>query len=111
MRLIKKTWKWLTRDSEWGGRIMLVLLIIAILFTAILLSGPKPENHMILPTPWPNQLELTPTPSSAIPPASGDYVQTTGVIVAASTIIVVIVTGTLIEIRRNNKEKQEDQDK
>lgn len=110
MSFLRKSWKWLTVDSEWGGRILLVLLIVAILFAAILLSGPKPENHMIVNTPRPPKTEFTATPSTVTTPPSVEYVQTTGVIVAVGAIIAVIVVGTLIEFRRHKDEISEKQD-
>lgn len=103
MNFPKKFWKWLTIESEWGGRILLIVLVFAILGAAILLSGPKPQDHMIIPTPRPKQLTGTPVGDSSAVIPSTEYVQTTGVIVAVVTIILVIIIGTLIQLRQDQK--------
>lgn len=106
MASLRKIWSKLTSDRSLGGRILLILTVIAILILAIILSGPKPET-IPLPTsatlnPAINQLtpSLQPIPSS-------EYVQTTGVIVAVVTIVVIVLAGTLVELNlkynRNDK--------
>lgn len=110
MSFLRRSWRWLTIDSKWGGRVLLMLLIVATLVAAILLSGPKPENHMIVNTPRPPKTEFTPTPSALNAPPSVEYVQTTGVIVAVVAIIAVIIVGTLIEFRRHKDENGGKQD-
>ncbi|HPS41631.1 MAG TPA: hypothetical protein PK040_03440 [Anaerolineaceae bacterium] len=103
MNFIKKFWKWLTVESEWGGRILLIVLVFAILGAAILLSGPKPQDHMIIPTPRPKQLTGTPVANGSAVIPSTEYVQTTGVIVGVVTIILVIIIGTLIQLKQDQK--------
>lgn len=103
-RFFKDVWKAITRDPNWGGRLLLIILVIAILFLAIFLSGPKPENHMILPTP--TALPAGSTNSMILPDqtSSSEYVQATGVIVAVITIVLIILIGTIIELVRNKGE-------
>ena len=104
MTLLKNIWKSVTKDPNLISRLLLIALVIAILFAAIVLSGPKPDNQIPLrPTKIPVQVL---TPSTAMPstPPSPEYVQTTGVIVAVFTIVMIVIIGTLIELRRH-KEK------
>lgn len=100
----KPIWDTLTKDSALRGRLLLILMVIAILAGAMILSGPKPDNHIITnPTRIP---KLTPTPFEVIPTPvtpSPEYVQTNGVILAVSTIVLIVLVGTFIEIRRNKK--------
>jgi len=104
MNFLKKTCKWLTIESELGGRILLIVLVFAILGAAILLSGPKPQDHMLVPTPRPKQLTGTPVGNSSAVIPSTEYVQTTGVIVAVVTIILIIFIGTLIQLNQDKKQ-------
>lgn len=109
MTFVKNIWKSLTKDPNLAGRLLLIALVIAILFAAIALSGPKPDDEIPLrPTKIPVQ-KLT--PSAVVPsvPPSREYVQTTGVIVAVFTIVMIVVIGTLIELQRN-KEKSRPED-
>jgi len=102
----KNIWEALTKDPNWGGRILLILLVVAILILAIVLSGPKPDESVYLTTPTPAASELTNPLVSPIAPSSPEYVQATGVIIAVSTVVLIIVIGTAIELIRERKQNR-----
>ena len=100
MTLLKNIWKSVNKDPNLVGRLLLIALVIAILFAAMALSGPKPDDEIPLrPTKIPVQ-QLTPSTALPSTPPSPEYVQTTGVIVAVFTIVLIVLIGTLIELRR-----------
>ncbi len=79
-------------------------MVIAILAGAMILSGPKPENHIItnptrVPAITPSPLAVVPTPVTPSP----EYVQTNGVILAVGTVVLIVLIGTLLEIGRDKK--------
>jgi hypothetical protein len=100
----KSIWNTLSKDSVLRGRLLLILMVIAILAAAMILSGPKPENHIITnPT---RISKITPSPLAVVPTPevpSPEYVQTNGVILAVGTVVLIILIGTLLEIRRDKK--------
>lgn len=99
-------WEALTKDPNWGGRILLILLVIAVLILAIFLSGPKLENSMYVITPTPAASELVSPLVSPVAVSSPEYVQATGVIIAVSTVLLIILVGTAIELFRDTKQNR-----
>lgn len=103
---LKNIWAALTKDPNWGGRILLILLVIAILFLAIFLSGPKPDASTYLTTPTPMASELANSLTSPAAISSPEYVQATGVIVAVTSVVLIILIGTAIELLRDRKQNR-----
>lgn len=104
MASLKKIWGKLTSDRSLGGRILLILTVIALLILAIILSGPRPETIPLSTAATGNATlnQLTPSPQ---PIPSSEYVQTTGVIIAVVTVVVIVLAGTLVELNlKHNKE-------
>jgi len=93
--------------SELTGRIIMVLVILAVLATAVWLSGPKPAMPPDAPpqhsqiTPKPSDRPLTPA-EEKVEKISSEYPVTFGVIVGATAVLLIIVVGTLIELRRKS---------
>ncbi len=103
---LKNIWAALTKDPNWGGRIFLILLVIAVLILAIYLSGPKPDASVYLITPTPVVSEQVNPLASPIAVSSPEYVQATGVIIAVSSVVVIILVGTAIELLRDRKQNK-----
>lgn len=102
----RNIWVALTKDPNWGGRILLILMVIAVLILAIFLSGPKPDESSYLPTPTPAASGLSNPLISPVATSSPEYVQATGVIVAVSTVVLIILIGTAIELLRDKKQNR-----
>ena len=106
MNFLQNIWKTITKDPNLGGRVLLGLLVVAILFAAIALSGPKPEEeYFTTPTALPTALTSSPQILTTTPLPSPEYVPTNGVIVAVATVLMVVLIGTLIQtgIRKRPK--------
>lgn len=110
MAFIRDLFHKINADPNILGRVLLVFLVILILFAAIALSGPKPNDDILptlTPTPYPTNFVI-PTLSILAEP-SPEYTQTNGLIVGAVTILLVVVIGTVVEV--NRKENKADKPK
>ncbi len=99
----------LVKDPAIRGRVLLVLLVVAILVSAILLSGPKPAAETATPAAESTlaasqSSEPVATPISEEEIIRSEYGITTGVIVGTAGILLIIFTGTILELRRNPKD-------
>ncbi|MBP9041187.1 MAG: hypothetical protein KBF64_05365 [Anaerolineaceae bacterium] len=103
---LKNIWAALTKDPNWAGRILLILLVIAVLILAIFLSGPKPDASVYLTTPTPVASEQTNALTSPTAISSPEYVQATGVVIAVATVVLIILVGTAIELLRDRKQNK-----
>ena len=99
---IKQTWDKLTH-STFVGRVMVVLIVLATLAIAMILSGPKPPGDFdpFAPTPTPLVSNTTGTPGSLFP--SSEYKLTNGVVLAVVSVVVIILAGTIFYMIRHNK--------
>lgn len=105
-----KIWKSITKDTGLSSRLFLILLVVAILIIAMLLSGPKPKEYTPISTSTPIPVGITPSIIVPTRAPSPEYVQATGVIVAVVTIVLIVIIGTIVEIIRD-KDKNEEIDK
>jgi beta-lactamase regulating signal transducer with metallopeptidase domain len=108
MKLIKNTVSTLKRNPDLMGRLLMMVVVIAVLALAIFLSSNKRAvEEMSLPTPTaenaPNNVE---TPESTLPAYDvfSDFASTTGVVVAAGSVVFILMVGIFIELLRGKKE-------
>ena len=91
--------------SDVGGRIVMVLAIVAALVLAISLSGHKVEpraevsqqNSQIAVKP--QDRPLTPA-EKKVQKSSSEYPVTYGIVVGAASVLLIVEVGTLIELRK-----------
>jgi len=85
----------------------MVLIILAVLGIAMILSGPKPSDEFdpFAATPTPMALNTTGTVVPPIP--STEYNLTNGVVLAVVSVVLVVLIGTVIYLLRFNKQNQE----
>ena len=99
--ILLKFWMRITNEPGLAGRLLLVLLVLALMLGAMLLSGPKPGGEFDpLATPTPEVLTLEATIVPTERPKSSEYELIDGVILAVVTILLVVGTGTLIYMRK-----------
>ncbi|MCX6056246.1 MAG: hypothetical protein NTZ74_15290 [Chloroflexi bacterium] len=96
------------KDPDLGGRVLLVLCILIVMFIAILLGGPKPDED----SPQSNPI---PVPTSFLFPSIvkaqknyPDIAKTTGLIVGVTAIFLIIQIGVLVELGRDKKKNNSD---
>ncbi len=103
----KKSLLALIKDPDIGGRVFMVLAVIAVLVAAILLSGPKPVEYVDSTTMTQAaasdlNYEVVQTPESKNDESLSEYPVTTGLILGAVAILLIIEVGTLLELKRNS---------
>lgn len=106
-KLIRNTWQTITTSSL-AGRILVVLIVLVVLASAMILSGPKPPGDfdpLFRPTSLP-VIEGTTAAAPAPPILSSEYKLTNGVVLAVVSILVIVSLGTLLYLRRYNKNKR-----
>lgn len=93
--------------STFLGRALVVLIILAVLGIAMILSGPKPPGDFdpFAATPTPVALDVTGMVAPTIP--STEYKLTNGVVLAVVSVVLVVLIGTVIHILRFNKQNRE----
>lgn len=101
-RFINQTWNRIT-NSSLLGRVLVVVIVLAVLATAMILSGPKPPGDFdpFVPIPTPMFLDTTGTPTS--PLLSTEYKLTNGVVLAVVSVVLIVLIGTIIYVMRYNK--------
>jgi Fe2+ transport system protein B len=101
----RQTWDKITH-STFLGRVMVVLIVLAILAVAMILSGPKPPGDFdpFAPTPTPLITNATGIPPS---PPSSEYKLTNGVVLGVVSVVVIILIGTIFYVIRYNKMNRE----
>lgn len=89
-------------QSEIGGRILSILVIISVLAIAILLSGPKPEDYTVENAAVSQEVQQPNTdPASNLAGLINEPSITSGVILATTVVLLIIFVGTLLVLRRN----------
>lgn len=104
-QLLKRTWESITHSSI-VGRVLVVLIVLVVLATAMVLSGPKPPGDFdpFAPTPTPLALETTGTITPPIP--STEYKLTNGVVLAVTSVVLIVFIGTIVYVLRYKKLNQ-----
>ena len=96
----RNIWNKFFVESKFGPRLLVILLVVALLIGAMILSGPKPDDTFdpfATPTPPPVTLE----PSAVITPAAiqSNIDQTSGVMLATLMVVIIIIGGTILFLR------------
>jgi len=95
-------------QSTLVARLLVVLIVLALLAGAMILSGPKPPGDFNpLATPTPLAITMGATGLIPTPVPSSEYKLTDGVILAVVTVVLIVLLGTALHIRRNTKKSQE----
>ena len=92
------------QSSQLTGRLLGILIVIAALAVAMILSGPKPPDDFN-PLVTATQEVISQSATNAAPPriTSSEYKLTDGVVFAVVMVVVIILTGTLLTLNRNAK--------
>lgn len=102
-RFFQNTWQKIT-GSGLAGRLVVVIIVLAVLAAAMILSGPKPPGDFNpLATPTPAALTAGTTSTAQPPILSSEYKLTNGVVLAVVSVLLIILIGTAIYIHRYNK--------
>jgi hypothetical protein len=103
--LLKRMWDNITH-SKVTGRVLVVLIVLLVLATAMVLSGPKPPSDFdpFASTPTPAALEITGTVTVPIP--STEYKLTNGVVLAVVSVVLIVFIGTIFNVLRHKKMDQ-----
>jgi hypothetical protein len=108
MKFIKKAIATLRRNPDLIGRVLMVIVVIAVLALAIFLSGNKRAiDEISLPTPTvENAPAVVETTESNFPPYDvfSEFASTTGVVVAAGSVVFILMVGIFIELLKGKKE-------
>lgn len=81
-------------------RVVLILLVLAAVVTAIIISGPTDKNASPIPktpTPIPTSFILSPVVTDKVIPP--EHNQTDGVILAGVVVVVIICLGTMLTMK------------
>jgi hypothetical protein len=108
MKFIKNAVTTLRNNPDLIGRVLMIIVVIAVLALAIFLSGNKRAiDEMSQPTPTaenaPATVETTEDTSQAYDVYS-DFASTTGVVVAAGSVVFILMVGIFIELLGEKKE-------
>jgi len=102
MKILKGFSTFIRKDPDLLGRVGMVVVVLAVLAVAILLSGPKPDESLAsatTPTPMPAAVSQT---TSEINPYAydpyADFAQTTGVVVGTAGLVLILLAGSIIEL-------------
>lgn len=93
--------------SAFLGRALVVLIVLAVMGIAMILSGPKPPGDFdpFAATPTPIALNA---PGMVAPPIpSTEYKLTNGVVLAVISVVLVVLIGTFFYILRYKKSNRE----
>lgn len=106
IHFLKRAWESITH-SKVTSRVLVVLIVLLVLATAMVLSGPKPPSDFdpFAPTPTPAALEITGTVTPLIP--STEYKLTNGVVLAVVSVVLIVFIGTIFYLLRHKKVDQE----
>lgn len=102
MNILKVVSAFFLKDPDLLGRVIMVLVVLAVLTVAILLSGPKPDESLasaMTPTPMPAAASqsTSETETFAYDPYA-DFAQTTGVVVGTIGLVLILLAGSMIEL-------------
>jgi hypothetical protein len=106
MRTLKQIFITLKNDPNLSGRILLILAVIAVMLTAILLSGQKPDAgkaNLLNQTPTPIPSTFVVQPIVTTPEEEVEVGQTNGVIVGIGIIVLIVMGGVSIELLQKRK--------
>jgi hypothetical protein len=99
MKFMSGLFKAIKNDPNILGRLILILIVIGVLITAMVMSGPKPidqDSAALTPTPLASEFILPSIVENSNPFAH--YAQTTGVIIGVVAVLLIVVVGTVIEL-------------
>jgi hypothetical protein len=107
MKFIKNAVSALRRNPDLIGRVMMIIVVIAVLALAIFLSGNKRAiDEINLPTPTvenaPAAVE-TAEDTSQVYDVFSDFASTTGVVVAAGSVVFILLIGIFIDLVSGKK--------
>ena len=89
------------------GRVLVVLIVLVVLATAMILSGPKPPKGVDVTAPTPTPMVLDTTATLAPPIPSSEYKLTNGVVLAVVSVVLIVLIGSAYHLLRY---KQQDRD-
>jgi hypothetical protein len=108
MKFIKNSVSVLQRNPDLIGRLLMIVVVIAVLALAIFLSGNKRAiDEISLPTPTEENAPAAVETSESTFPAYdvfSEFASTTGVVVAAGSVVFILMVGIFIDLLGDKKE-------
>lgn len=100
--MFKQLWSKIT-GSGFLGRILVVVIVLAVLAIAMILSGPKPPRDFDPLAPTPTPVVLTTTGTQPSPVLSSEYKLTNGVVLAVASVMLIVLIGTVFYVVKYKK--------